>query len=55
MAWSWEELMDEMYGIRFQIILKISHKEENGRKYAFVAGTIWFTNMDHGRLHKNYL
>lgn len=28
------------------------HKEEDGRKYAFVAGTIWFTNIDHGRLHK---
>lgn len=28
------------------------HKEENGKKYAFVAGTIWFTNLDHGRLHR---
>lgn len=28
------------------------HKEENGRKYAFVAGTIWFTNLDHGRRHQ---
>ncbi|WP_374552183.1 adenine-specific methyltransferase EcoRI family protein [Flavobacterium sp.] len=28
------------------------HKEENGKKYAFVAGTIWFTNIDHGRLHR---
>jgi len=28
------------------------HKEENGKKYAFVAGTIWFTNIDHGRRHK---
>jgi hypothetical protein len=28
------------------------HKEENGKKYAFVAGTIWFTNLDHGRRHK---
>lgn len=27
------------------------HKEENGKKYAFVAGTIWFTNIDHGRRH----
>lgn len=25
------------------------HKEENGKKYAFVAGTIWLTNLDHGR------
>lgn len=28
------------------------HKIENGKKYAFVAGTVWFTNLDHGRLHK---
>lgn len=28
------------------------HKEENGKKYAFVAKTIWFTNIDHGRRHK---
>ena len=28
------------------------HKEENGKKYAFVAGTIWFTNLDHGRRHQ---
>lgn len=28
------------------------HKEEDGKKYAFVAGTIWFTNLDHGRRHK---
>lgn len=28
------------------------HKLEDGKKYAFVAGTIWFTNLDHGRLHK---
>lgn len=28
------------------------HKEENGKKYAFVAGTIWFTNIDHGRRRK---
>ncbi len=28
------------------------HKEENSKKYAFVAGTIWFTNIDHGRRHQ---
>jgi hypothetical protein len=28
------------------------HKKEDGKKYAFVAGTIWFTNLDHGRLHR---
>jgi hypothetical protein len=27
------------------------HKEEEFKKYAFVAGTIWFTNIDHGRRH----
>jgi hypothetical protein len=31
------------------------HKEENGRKYAFVAKTIWFTNIDHGRRHQKIL
>jgi len=29
------------------------HKEEDGKKYAFVAGTIWFTNLDHGRRHQS--
>lgn len=28
------------------------HKEEDGKKYAFVAGTIWFTNIDHGKRHQ---
>ncbi len=28
------------------------HKKEDGKKYAFVAGTIWFTNLDHGRRHQ---
>jgi hypothetical protein len=28
------------------------HKEEDGKKYAFVAGTVWFTNLDHGRRHQ---
>lgn len=28
------------------------HKEENGKKYAFVAKTIWFTNLEHGRRHQ---
>ncbi len=28
------------------------HKEENGKKYAFVAGTIWLTNIEHGRRHQ---
>ncbi len=29
------------------------HKEEDGKKYAFVAGTIWFTNLDHGKRHQS--
>lgn len=29
------------------------HKEEDGKKYAFVAGTVWFTNLDHGRRHQS--
>ncbi len=29
------------------------HKEENGNKYAFVAGTVWFTNIEHGRRHSS--
>jgi hypothetical protein len=31
---------------------KIFHKEEDGKKFAFVAGTIWFTNIDHGKRHQ---
>lgn len=27
-------------------------KMENGKKYAFVPKTIWFTNIDHGRRHE---
>jgi hypothetical protein len=36
------------------------HKIESGEKYAFVASTIWFTNLEHNKrekeiiLHKNY-
>ncbi|KKP66098.1 MAG: Modification methylase EcoRI [Candidatus Roizmanbacteria bacterium GW2011_GWA2_35_19] len=28
------------------------HKKESGKKYAYVAGTVWFTNLDHGRRHQ---
>jgi hypothetical protein len=28
------------------------HKIENGKKYAFVAGVVWFTNLDHGKRHE---
>ena len=28
------------------------HKIEDGKKYAFVAGPIWFTNLEHGRRHQ---
>jgi hypothetical protein len=31
------------------------HKIEDGKKYAFVAGTIWFTNVDHGRRHEKLI
>lgn len=27
------------------------HKIENGIKYAFVASTVWFTNLDHNKRH----
>lgn len=27
------------------------HKIEDGKKYAFVASTVWFTNLDHKKLH----
>ena len=36
------------------------HKEEGGRKYAFVAGVVWFTNLNHSKrneelvLYKKY-
>jgi hypothetical protein len=39
----WYQLPDEFENF---------HKEENGKKYAFVAGTIWFTNVDHGKRHR---
>lgn len=28
------------------------HKIENGKKFAFVAGVVWFTNLDHGKRHE---
>lgn len=31
---------------------EVFHKIENGRKYAFVAGPIWYTNLEHGRRHE---
>ena len=30
----------------------VFHKEENGKKYAFVANPVWFTNLEHGRRHQ---
>lgn len=31
------------------------HKIENGFKYAFVASTIWFTNLDHKQRHEDLI
>lgn len=31
------------------------HKMENGNKYAFVASTIWFTNLDHKKRHEELI
>jgi len=31
------------------------HKIENGNKYAFVASTIWFTNLDHKKRHDDLI
>jgi len=31
------------------------HKIENGKKYAFVAGVVWFTNLDHGKRHEDLI
>jgi hypothetical protein len=31
------------------------HKIEDGAKYAFVAGTIWFTNLDHKKRHQDLI
>lgn len=31
------------------------HKVENGNKYAFVASTIWFTNLDHEKRHEKLI
>ncbi len=28
------------------------HKIENGKKFAFVAGPLWYTNIEHGRRHQ---
>lgn len=31
------------------------HKIENNKKYAFVASTIWFTNLDHEKRHEKLI
>jgi hypothetical protein len=31
------------------------HKIENGKKYAFVASTIWYTNLDHSKRHQEVI
>ncbi len=31
------------------------HKIENGKKYAFVAGVVWFTNLDHNKRHEELI
>ena len=30
------------------------HEMRDGKKYAFVSNTVWFTNLDHVRLHTEY-
>lgn len=32
-----------------------SHKIENGVKYAFVASTVWFSNMDYAKRHEDLI
>ncbi len=34
---------------------KTYHKIENGKKYAFVAGVVWFTNLDHNKRHEELI
>ena len=43
--------MVEMFGMKFLKIM-IAFIKKKTEKYAFVAGTIWFTNIDHGRRHQ---
>ena len=31
------------------------HKIENGVKYAFVASTVWFTNLDYKKRHEDFI
>ena len=31
------------------------HKIENDKKYAFVAGVVWFTNLDHNKRHEELI
>jgi hypothetical protein len=31
------------------------HKIENGKKYAFVASVVWFTNLDHNKRHEELI
>jgi hypothetical protein len=31
------------------------HKIENGKKYAFVAGVVWFTNIDHNKRNEELI
>lgn len=53
--WLWSSL--DWRNIRFSIPddYQEYHKIENGIKYAFVASTVWYTNLDHNKRHEEVI
>jgi Adenine-specific methyltransferase EcoRI len=53
--WPWCSLDGRNIWYRIPNDYEKYHKIENGTKYAFVASTIWFTNLDHKKRHEEII
>lgn len=53
--WPWCTLDGRNIWFRIPDYYEKYHKIENGIKYAFVASTIWFTNLDYKKRHEDLI
>ncbi len=53
--WLWATLDGRNIWFRIPDYYEKYHKIENGVKYAFVASTVWFTNLDYKKRHEDMI
>lgn len=53
--WLWASLDGRNIWFRIPDSYEKYHKIENGVKYAFVASTVWFTNLDYKKRHEDLI